>query len=68
MSNLSQSQRNTADLATEALAALSDTHMLQVIEAHLSARPISPEIIEAFSNKLGRLAHMKARNCPEATT
>ena len=56
------SDRNTAALASEALAALSPAVLLQLIGNHLSERTdISGDDMEKLGNRIGMYGHMIGR-------
>jgi len=58
-----EAQENTRCMALDALDGLPFPAFLEVFEAALEARPdIDPELLEAFSNRVGTMAHMKGRD------
>ena len=61
------SQQNNTIASLEFLKSLSESHLLDVIETHLASRDINPDALEALSNRLGRIAHMKVREYANAT-
>jgi len=58
---LTSSQQNNALAATEFLHPLSDQQLYDVLEAFFEERPVNPDELDQFANRLGRIAHMKAR-------
>lgn len=56
-----RSQQNNSLMATDALQSLSDAQLIEVLTAHLEARPMDPIALENLGNKLSFMGHMKAR-------